>query len=506
MLKTFQNTFNFLHDAVLIVDKSMNIHFANDSASTLFDYSNDELVGSDIAMLVPDKDRTKHHLHTSHYVEKPKPRHMQTGNRLQARRKDGSEFPVSISLNAITYESGNMFCAVVRDLTEHAAMEAELLQKKKMESLGVLVGGVAHDINNIMAAIRGSVYLGRRKPEDSARHLSTIDAQCEYATDIVQQMLLISNDENIETSDFSLSKLLSSSKRLFRAAVTPVIDLSFHVEPKQVYIHGSPTLISQSIINLILNARDAVENTDSPAISVTVKDVGHLINREPCANGYLCISVADNGHGMDKSTMARIFEPFYTTKASTKGTGLGLAIVYNAVQICGGYVDVESVIGKGTNFHLYLPMIDIPAQTSQANNTTIEEIEGSDDTGILLVEDNKAVRKVNRDIIESMGYTSFAAKNGRTAVKKASLFQEEIGLIIMDISMPEKGGIEAALEIRKKQNQVPIIFYSGNTDFFKSIEHHATTLYPFSLLSKPFNVRSLGKEIHTLLQLRSDID
>lgn len=167
MLSGFRHAFELLYDAVLVVDDQMRIRYANSATSNMFGYPIDELFDNNIGMLVPDKLRGSHQQHVDHYVVAPQPRQMHTGKRLRARKKDGSEFPVSISLNSIPSENGTMFCAVVRDMSELAQVEAELMQKKKMESLGVIVGGVAHDINNIMAAIRGSIYLARRKPEQA---------------------------------------------------------------------------------------------------------------------------------------------------------------------------------------------------------------------------------------------------------------------------------------------------------------------------------------------------
>lgn len=497
MLNDYQKAFDFLHDAVLIVDKHMNMRYANPSTERVFGYSMAALIGSSIEMLVPDAFREAHRRHTDLYLQAPKAREMRNCNRLLARKSDGSEFPVSISLNKLDGEQESLFCAVVRDLSDYVRIQDELLQKKKMESLGVLIGGVAHDINNVMAAIRGSIYLARRKPEQNERHLNTIDSQCEYAADIVQQMLAISKDESIETSDFSLSELLVNSRRLFMAAASHAVDLCFDIAVADAYVHGSPTLVTQAAINLILNARDAVEMVAVPSITVALHKRSFLNREKPCST-YLCLSVTDNGHGMDHATMDRIFEPFYTTKPSTKGTGLGLTIVYNVAQICGGFVDVESCIGQGTTFKLYLPMLEHGATpASEADSSSLNQ--SCDEIGILLAEDNKAVRRVNRDIIESLGHTLYSAKNGAMAVKKAGLFQDEIGLIIMDLCMPCMGGLPAALEIRRTGNRVPFIFCSGNPDFFAPVMEHADLLSPFSMLGKPFNPLQLNCKISELL-------
>lgn len=312
-------------------------------------------------------------------------------------------------------------------------------------------------------------------------------------------MLVISNDGSAETSEFSLTELMFASKRLFRSSLPSHIHLAFDIDMKHAHIHGSPTLINQAIMNLILNARDAVESVKLPSVSVTLKAMRGPANKTPGSLGYIALAVTDNGHGIEKHTRDRMFEPFYSTKPSTKGTGRGLAIVYNVAQICGGYVDVDSTPGEGSSFTLCLPLVDMPAAIHQQRALNDEDSWQADDTGILLVEDNKAVRKVNRDIIESLGYTTFSARHGRAAVKKAHFFKDEIGLIIMDLSMPEMGGLEAALEIRMQGNPVPIIFCSGNTYFFKPIERHAEKLMPFSMLTKPFNVQVLGKKIHDLL-------
>lgn len=498
MLSNYKKSFDLLHDAVLIVDRHMMVRYANPSSEDLFGYSEEALTGSSIEMLVPVGLREAHRRHTDEYLQAPRAREMRNCARLSARRNGGSEFPVSISLNKLDCDQETMFCTIVRDLSEYVQMQDELLQKKKMESLGGLVGGVAHDINNVMAAIRGSIYLARRKPEQIDRHLNTIDSQCEYASEIVQQMLVVAKDESIETTDFSLPELLTASKRLFMAAASHDVNLSFEVGVRDAFVHGSPTLVNQAVINLILNARDAVEKQECPSISVKLHKQS-LLNRGRSDSSYLCLSVADNGHGMDQSTVDRIFEPFYTTKPATKGTGLGLAIVYNVAQICGGFVDVESSVGQGSTFKLYLPMVE-NHEPAEPSDSFREGDEYSDEIGILLAEDNKAVRRVNRDIIESLGHTLYSAKNGNIAVKKANLFVDEIRLIVMDLSMPGMGGLAAAREIRRAGNQVPVIFCSGNSDFFKPVLEQADQLEPFTILTKPFTPVQLNRKIYELLQ------
>jgi len=479
----FREAFDLLHDAILIVDPRMTIKFANNSTCSLFGYASDELSDTSLEVLVPDK------------LSSHQPKQMDTGHRLIARKKDGHEFSVSMSLNTINSGDELLICVVIRDLSELTRIEAALLQKKKMESLGELISGVAHDINNIMTAVRGSIYLAKSRPDLCERHLNTIDAQCEYAADIVQQMLIISKTDTVETVVFSLPDAIIKSKRLFKAAVSNKSDITFDITKKQAHIHGYPTLLNQAIMNLILNASDAVETVQSPSISVELKEVG-CVNKAKASTHYICLSVTDNGHGMEKDTLDRASDLFYTTKPSTKGSGLGLAIVYNVAQVCGGYVDVKSIVGKGTTFSLYLPLAELPSSMLSGHTAmTDKDDDLTDEIGILLVEDNQTVRKVNRDIIESLGYSSYAAKNGRTAVKKATLFRDEIGLIIMDLSMPKLGGIEAALQIRSMGNMVPIIFYSGNSNFFEPIEDIGKKLSPYSILSKPFNIQKLEEEI-----------
>jgi len=494
-VKAVQYAFSLLHDAVFIVDRQMSIQYANLSASELFGYSIGELNGSSIEMLVPNDLMKQHKRHTANYVRAPKRRQMQTGKRLLGKNKDGEEFPVSISLNSIEFDGELMFCAVVRDLSEMVEMEKKLLQNEKMESLSILVGGVAHDINNVMTAIRGAVYLAKKTPEHSARHINVIESQCEYATDIVKQMLISSKSDSVETAEFLLSDLLVSSEELFRSAVCRDVEIQFNIETKHAYVHGSSTLVRQAVLNLILNAVDATLEVVSPCISVELKELGQFDKACDSAH-YLSVSVTDNGHGMESSTMDRIFEPFYTTKPSTKGTGLGLAIVYNVAKNCGGYVTVESVVGKGTTFNLFLPIVDAAASFSHEKKVVHDpRLEAFAGTSVLLVEDNKAVRNITRDVIKSLGCATFSAKNGCVAVKKAKCFQSEIELILMDVSMPKMGGFEAALEIREGGNQVPIIFYSGNSSSFSQIEAHAERLHPFSLLAKPFNALSLEDKI-----------
>ncbi|MDQ6993085.1 MAG: ATP-binding protein [Mariprofundus sp.] len=357
MLKGFQDAYELLHDSILIVDLKMIIRFANSSSSACFGYPLSELKGHNVDLLIPESSKAAHSQHANHYTDRPKHRQMNTGQRLLARKRDGSEFPVSISLNPITIGHDKFICAVIRDLSELAAIEEELAQKKRMESLSTIVGGVSHDINNMMTAVRGSIYMARRRPERYEHYLNIIETQCEYATDIVKEMLITTTNDNIDTEIYSLSAALQKAKPLFSASINNDVHITFDIPAADVYINGSENLLNRAIVNLIQNARDAVAASTAPAITITLREIGSS-NKEAPDKAYLCLSIHDNGHGIDEATAARIFEPFYTTKSITKGTGLGLAMVYNIAQLCGGYIDVDSSIDNGATFNIFLPMVE----------------------------------------------------------------------------------------------------------------------------------------------------
>lgn len=382
--------------------------------------------------------------------------------------------------------------------------EIHLRHVQKMESIGALVGGVAHDFNNILAGITGAIFLAKRKFGED-KHFTTINTQAERAANMVKQLLAFARKDTHKMEVISLNDLVKQSASLLALSISERIHLNIDLCQENLPMQGDATQLQQVIMNLVNNARDALQQSSEPVITVAIRPMslpkklqGHGLSKSQVK--YACLAISDNGSGIDEKYLSEIFEPFFTQKEIGQGTGLGLSMVKGTVESHGGVVAVESELGEGTTFSIYLPLLDSATDTVKHAHidSQIPHISSSGEL-LLLVDDETVLREVNKTILESFGYQVLEAANGLEAVETFRAHQGSIKLVILDVVMPRMSGMKAAEKIRQMTASVPIIFATGY-DRSQVLGEHDENLGNCTMLSKPFNIEELHKLICSMIK------
>lgn len=389
---------------------------------------------------------------------------------------------------------------IFRDLTERVHLQEQLRQSQKMEAIGRLAGGVAHDFNNLLTVILGycSLALSRAGVADRLRsELEEIHRAGERATALVGQLLAFSRKQVLQPHVLDLNDVISGADKLLRRVIGEDIDLVSTTRPELGHVLADAGQIEQIILNLAVNARDAMPNGGKLTIETANVDLDEGYARthaEVSPGRYVLLAVSDTGHGMDNETQARIFEPFFTTKALGKGTGLGLSTVYGIVKQSAGHIWLYSEPGKGATFKVYLPRVDEPVETSETAAPPIESLHGSET--LLLAEDDAGVRELARSILEKYGYNVLTASSGPEAIAAVQR-TNNIALLLTDVVMPQMSGRELAVGIEKLAPEVSVLYLSGYAE--DAIVHHGVLDEGVAFLPKPFTPEGLARKVREVL-------
>ena len=375
-----------------------------------------------------------------------------------------------------------------RDVTEHRKLEIQLRHSQKMEALGTLAGGVAHDFNNMLTAIIGFSSLIKMSMDITDPNMLSVNqvlSAAERATGLTQSLLAYSRKEPLNPCRYDLNQIVRKVVKFLSRLIGEDVELVIALDDKELTIKADAGQIEQVLMNLATNARDAMPGKGKLTIFTRTVDLGEefiRLNGYGTVGEYVNLSVSDTGSGMEKATMERIFEPFYTTKEMGRGTGLGLSIVYGIVKQHNGFINVSSEPGKGTSFELYFPLVT--SNNNMEDKVDVQTIVGGNET-ILIVEDSPEIRDLMNKVLTGAGYTVIEAVDGQDGVEKFIEHQEEVRLLILDVIMPRKNGREAYEEIRKINGEVKAIFSSGYTAEIISREGIMEGKYNF--LAKPLS-------------------
>lgn len=408
-----------------------------------------------------------------------------------------------INFIPVVLPTGN-YLMTYEDITELKQLQAQLLHSQKMEALGSFVGGVAHDFNNILTAISGYAGLAMIKMEEKDRlknYIGQIISASEKASEIIKKLLSFSRRQEINPQVLDLNNIIERNRELLKRLVREDIELVYSLSDGKINVNADAVQIEQVLINLVANARDAMPEGGTLTIKTATTNLEQRfvdIHKHVKPGSYALITISDTGTGISEELKEKIFEPFFTTKDIDRGTGLGLSIVYGIVKQHNGYIDLESKLGQGTTFKVYLPLAEEDIKPSEIEEK--KEIEGGKEI-ILLAEDDEMVRIFERDILKGKGYKVIEAINGEDAITKFHLQKDKIDLVILDVVMPRKNGKEVYDEIRKIDPHVPVLFASGYT--FDIIEQKGIEMAKAEIIQKPIAIDVLLRKVRDILNKKN---
>ena len=541
-------------DAMVIVDASGKITLVNAQTEKLFGYKREELLGKTVENLMPERFRGNHLGHREQYAKAPRLRMMGSGMELFGRHKDGTEFPVEISLSPFKSKDGILVFSAIRDITlqrqarkelaeaketlelrvrdrtrelqqSNQALQAEiarrelaqqqrdqeqdrakrleeqLAQTERMEAIGRLAGGVAHDFNNLLGVILGNSEL-LLQDESLDNHLGErlqeIKMAGEEATSLTRQLLAFSRQQVFERQILDLNVVLRDMQPLLARIIRESIHFELDLGKQVGSIRIDRSQLAPVILNLVANARDAMTSGGRLRVETCNVELDESYTREHVdvrPGSYVQLSVTNSGSGMDRETVSRIFEPFFTTKEHGRGSGLGLATVYGIVRQSGGHVWVYSEPGLGTTFKIYFPRV-IEASDSPPRRVLADAASSASET-ILLVEDSRLLAKVTRDFLVSDGYDVLMAANPREAFRISESHHAPIHLLLTDVVMPDMNGRELAEQLLARRPEMKDLYMSSYTNGI--LLEHAFRAEDSAFIEKPFSHDALSRKVrHTL--------
>lgn len=489
-------------------DAAGNITDANDAFLRLVGYSQDDLQAGHVRWtnMTPPEYRQI----SNKAVEEIETTGLCTPFEKEYFRKDGSRVPVLLG-GALLRGMRERGVAFVLDLTERKKAEEalrqteeRLRQSQKMEAIGRLAGGVAHDFNNLLTAITGYSDLMReclRPPDPLYENVQEISKAAERAASLTRQLLAFSRKQILEPKVLDLNALVSEMDKMLRRMIGEDVELHLVLEPRLGRVKADPGQLEQVIVNLAINARDAMPHGGKLTIETSNVDLAATYTQthpEVRSGRYVLLAVSDTGIGMDEQTKARIFEPFFTTKEVGRGTGLGLATVYGIVKQSGGSISVYSEVGQGAALKIYLPRIEEPAEKEAAVAAPVRPTRGTET--ILLVEDEEIVRNLARTILRSHGYTVLEARHGGEALILSEQHSGPIHLLVTDVVMPQMSGRQLAERLAPLRPQTKVLYLSGYTD--AAVVEHGVLEKEAAFLHKPFTPDALARKVRDVLDQR----
>ena len=486
-------------DSICITDTQGIIEYANKAFEALSGYSQKELMGANPRILQSGK-------HSQDFYEDIWQRLSQKQTwqgKFINKKKDGTLYHEKATISPIFQGDGPIthYIAVKRDITQDLIMEKKLAQSQKMEAIGTLAGGIAHDFNNILSPIIGFSQLSLTSVEKGStleENLKEINKAALRAKELVRQILTFSRGSDEGVSPIKMHPIVKETLKFIRSSIPTNIAIETDIDTVS-HVMADPTRIHQVVMNLCTNAYQAMEN-EPGTIKVTLKDIGidqidatHIHNL-PCS-AYVLLTISDTGKGIGSENIDSIFEPYFTTKDVGEGTGLGLSVCQGAVQGMNGEIFVESTLGKGTTFFIYLPISKGPQHQVRAMLDKDSLPKGEE--SILFVDDEASISKLTKKILESLNYSVIACNSSVQAFRIFKNAPEKFDLVMTDMAMPDMTGDILAAKIKKIRPDIPIILCTGFTRkiFEDEIENFCIDAYCL----KPVSIQSLAKKVRRLL-------
>ncbi len=484
---------------IVAIDAGAAITYVNPQVEITFGYDAAELIGQTIEVLLPRAIADRHIAHRDGFLVNPVARPMGIGLDLAGRRKDGTEFPVEISLSPVETPEGLRVFATVVDITARKTAENQLLQAQKLESIGRLAGGIAHDFNNVLFAIKGYAELlsddlsperrDRLDPDEALRSVKAIADAATRAASLTAQLLAFSRRQVVRPEVLDLNEAIENVEPMLRRLIGAQIRLVVRPGQGAGRLRADHGQLDQILVNLVINARDAMPEGGTITIesgNIELDETYAAQHLDVAPGPFVFLAVSDTGLGMDVETREHVFEPFFTTKEQGHGTGLGLATIYGIVQQTGGHIWLYSEPGIGSSFKLYFPRVDAPVAAATApspGRTTAG-------TGtVMVVEDEAVVRDMTSAMLRRAGYQVTSVSDGPEALERLIRLAQPVDILVTDVVMPGMSGIDLAERVLDRFPEAGVVLLSGYTAETLDLDRVVTRGALF--LSKPVNANDL---------------
>ncbi len=467
----FRSVIEASKDAMIAINVQGKITLFNPAAEKIFGWTHKELFNQSLDCLMLEEYRTKHKSYIESYFTTGKPDNaMNNTVELPALHRDGTVFPIDLSLAEGKHGEERFILAIIRDINERKLLEEQLQQAQKMEAIGTLAGGIAHDFNNILFAIKGYSELVRDSISDDNRAKGWID-QIHHATDrateLVKHILAYSRKGRNERTQTELNSLIKEVLKLIRSSIPTTVDIESNFTDSSIYIHADPVQIHQVIMNLCTNAYYVMKK-DGGILEIKLSEE-HIQQEHKMKMGsippgaYANIMIKDTGPGISPDIVDRIFDPYFTTKPEGEGTGMGLAVVQGIVSSHGGYIDVMSKVGQGTTFNVYFPLSTVKDSKMKVDTyvaPVVTKLRGK----VLVVDDEKSIIQITKERLERIGLEVTGLTDSLEAMKLFQTNPNQFDLVISDQTMPKITGIELSKQMLALRPDLPIILCTGYSD------------------------------------------
>jgi PAS domain S-box-containing protein len=490
-MERLRSVFDGMFDGVWMVTADGRTTYANGAMAKLLGSTAGEMRGRPLVSFLDEAARAE-----AEAFLKRQPSHAGERIPLQFRRLDGGFLDSLVAGSPVKAEDGSYVGSIlnVSDVTGKLAIDAQVIQNQRLEAIGQFAGGIAHDFNNLLTAIHGYAELARSSlpDEDPIRDdLDRVLSGAERAAAITRKLLAFTRRQILVPVDVDPAGVVSDLTPILGPLLGDNVELSVEVAPDHGWIRVDPTQLEQVIVNLAINARDAMPLGGT--VTISIHDVGvsdpQWPDRQQNPVPFVRLSVADTGTGMDEATLARAFDPFFTTKGPGQGTGLGLSAVSGIVAQSGGQVHIDTVLGGGSTFHVDLPRVDAGSIARRRRPAAIALPRSG---VVLLVEDDPEVRRFARRVLKASGYSVLTASHAGPALRAVERWGEKIDVLVTDIVMPGLNGLDMAARMRMRHPRIQAVYMSGNSDLALGRNRELSTGV---FLSKPFTADELGKAV-----------
>jgi PAS domain S-box-containing protein len=506
----FSTVIDNIVDGVITISDCGLIESFNPGARKLFGYREEEVIGQNVKVLMPEPYHSEHDGYIEHHITTAEKKIIGIGREVEGRHKDGNVFPMELEVNEVSIDNVRRFVGITHDITERKQAEEEkrlleqqLQHSQKQESLGQLSGGIAHNFNNILGIIIGYCGLTKMNIQTAEKNIPIIEKAAERAAVLCRQMMAYSGKEKLTKTKINMAIQVNDTIVMLKSSLSQNAVIKTELPANIPMIEGDASQLNQVVMNLIINASEAI-GTEQGEVNVSLDKFDIIAgktledyNGKPIPFGeYVCLEVTDNGCGMDETTLSRLFEPFFTTKFT--GRGLGMSAVLGIIKSHGGVLQLFSQPSQGTTFKVFLPALlnELTGDENQSSSRASESWQGSGT--ILLVEDEEQFRFIAKELLKMFGFTVLEAVNGKEGLEMYQKNAADIMLVFTDIGMPVMDGYEMVEKLKKLKPELPIIISTGYGD--ADVKERIGSNNIAGIASKPYNVDKLRTVLKSVVE------